>query len=257
MPVTLMNDSNLVIRELLALLTHELVEGGARAVVLMGSYARGDAADHSDIDLTVVGDGAPSISLRNGIMVVIGWSKAETLRADFTEPLRAGAAIPGWWRAIILNDPDGVAAQLQDVSQRWTWNDVGQATCDAAVAREMAGLAEEVHKLVNGLNQHRQTMAAVQRNILVLRMAGIMALHHRMLYESENRLWDEVAACVGGSWAAAQARAMGLHGEPFAETCAAALELYALSARDVLPLLDSEQRAVVTHACRIAGHSLE
>ncbi len=115
----------------------------------------------------------------------------------------------------------------------------------------------EVHKLVGNLELERQMAAAVQRSVLALRMARIMAVHHRILYDTENYLWDVVSERMGDRWAAAQSRALGLGGESQEEASEASLELYTMAAEEVRHLLNARQRDVVSHACALASRPWE
>ena len=90
--------------------------------------------------------------------------------------------------------------------------------------------------------------AAVQRSILAVRPARILAVHRHPLYGSENRLWDLDVDAVGEEWRLAQSVAFGLAGGPFKETCRVALELYNLTVGEPRSLLDDRQRRVVCHA---------
>lgn len=242
-----------IIEPVLDLITAELAVEGAQAVVVMGSFARGDASPHSDIDLLAVGEGQGRYERRGGHLCVGSWSSAEAVLASFSDPAAVGAVIPGWREARILYDPDRTAALLQAQAQAWTWDQIERSACNAYVAREIAGLAEEAHKLVAALERGARLTAAVQRNVLALRMAGIMAVHNRLLYGTENRLWDLVAAALGDPWASVQARAMGLGGESFEDTCRAALHLYVLAAQAARDVFDAAQQAIVDHACALAG----
>ena len=237
-------------------LADELIEAGAQAVILVGSQARGDAHAHSDIDLLALGDG-PGYRLvrRDGHLIALTWQTAAACRESFTQPFAVGSVVPGWRGAVLLRDPAGQAAVIQAEAQRWTW-DMVAGSVDALVAEEVTGYGEEVHKLVGALAGGKSLLAAVQRDVLALRLGPIMALHHRLLYDTENRLWELVAARMGARWSAAMKRAFGLGSERFDETCAAALELYSLAAAEVWPLFDERQRAVVEHACCLAGHPL-
>jgi hypothetical protein len=236
----------------------ELAGAGAEAVILFGSHARGDAHPHSDIDLLAVGDGPEyTLSRREGCLLSVSWLTADRIRAGFTRPWQVGWMVPGWQEATLIHDPAGVAAALQGMARTWTWEAVGEATCDRAVADEITGFAEEIHKLVGALTDGRDFMAAVQRNILAFRMGVIMALHLRLLYGTENVLWDRVAERMGPEWATDQARAFGLDGESLAESAAGALALYVRAARAADRLFTAEQRAVVAHACHLAEHPPE
>ena len=150
--------------------------------------------------------------------------------------------VPGWREALVIHDPEGKAGPLK-------------RRCDAWVAEEITSLAEEAHKLVAALRAGHRTMAAVQRSVLALHPAQILAVHRRILYGSENRLWDLVAETetMGGEWHVAQSAALGLNEEPLEETCRAALQLYGLAVDNVCQLLGESQRGVPKHARLLAA----
>jgi hypothetical protein len=127
---------------------------------------------------------------------------------------------------------------------------------DRWVAEEITGYAEEVHRLVGNLQLQRRSAAGVQRSVLAICMAKILGVHLRILYDTENRLWDLVSARMGAKWAQLQSDALGEGGQSFEETCMAALQLFVLAAQEVRNLLDQRQYQVVAHACEIAGQSL-
>ncbi|HUG13734.1 MAG TPA: nucleotidyltransferase domain-containing protein [Thermomicrobiales bacterium] len=228
-------------------------ERGAVASILTGSFARGDAHPESDLDLHFIGDGPDyELSRVDGLLVSQSWSLAAAHRAGFRDPGRAGAAVPAWRGALILLDPDNFARELQQEATRWTWDVIGDDTLNAWVAGQITGYAEEIHKLVVAIERGRTTTAGIQRSILALRLGVVMSVNCRLLYDSENRLWDMVGEALGGAWASAQARALGSRGESFDETCAAALELYG-HAVDASPARFSvTQHDVIQHARDIA-----
>lgn len=234
----------------------EAAGAGARAVVLTGSHARGDATEHSDIDIVVLGRG-PEYRLhrRGAYLVSVEWRSPAAERAILRTPRTVGAAVPGWRDAIILHDPTGVAERLQRAAVAFRWDPIASA-CDAWVANEITGFAEEVHKLVGARRQHHAHTAAVQRTLLAVRLAPILAVHLRILYGTENVPWDRVGDAMGARWRRAQTRALGEGGDSLAVTCRAALELYAMAVDAGWRLLDTPQRAVVRHACAIAGHDV-
>ena len=95
------------------------------AVWLAGSHARADAVSHSDIDIGVIaepGDGpAYRLDRRDGHLLSVAWTTAEATRASFDDPAVLGAAVPGWRGAVLLHDPEGIAAALQREAQAWDW----------------------------------------------------------------------------------------------------------------------------------------
>lgn len=231
----------------------ELAGSGARAVVLVGSHARGDAGPESDLDLLVVGPDSYSWRLerREGLLVSVSSHSFEEHRRAFEDPASVCTAVPGWREAVVLHDPEGLAASLVGEAKEWTWGPL-ERRCDAWVAEEIAGFAEEVHKLVAALGSGSLSTAAVQRSLLAVRLAPVLAVHRRILYGSENRLWDLVSAAMGEGWREAQSAALGLGGESLERTCAASLRLYGLAAGEVAPLFSGRQAAVVRGAYEVA-----
>ncbi len=230
----------------------ELVSNGAEAVMMVGSHVRGDAYGESDVDICAIGRGR-SYSLRraDGFLVSISWSTAKSWRRKLREPSEAGGAVPALRSAIILHDPRGVAVALKREAAEWTWDVLGKHR-EAWVADEFTGWAEEVHRLIGNIELGRPWAAAIQRSLLAVRLAPVLAVHHRILYDTENQLWDLVGKEMRGTWPRKQSAAFGIGGQTFAETCIAALELFILAAEEIGPVLNRQQREVVRHACAIA-----
>ena len=189
---------------------------------------------------------------RGGLLVSVSSQPSEAYRREMADPGSVCTAVPGWREAMVLHDPEGKAGTLIEDAMAWTWGPL-ELRCDGWVADEITALAEEAHKLVVALRVGYRTTAAVQRSVLALRPAQILAVHRRILYGSEHRLWDLVAEAMGEEWRVAQSAALGLNGEPFEETCRAALKLYGLAVDDVYQLLDERQRGVANHARLLAA----
>jgi hypothetical protein len=229
-------------------LVPELAAQGAAAVALTGSHARGEAMPGSDLDLLVVGDGpAYRIDVRDGVLVAQSWATEDEHRARLNRPAAVGTCVPGWRAAVVLHDPSGIAGRLRQEALEWSWDPLGE-DCDRWVAEEITGLAEEAFKIRAALRQGRMLMAAVQRTVVALRLAPILAVHHRMLYGTENVLWDVVGERMGPEWRRVQAAALATRSEPLDAGCAAALELFGMATRSVWELMDARQRAVVSQA---------
>lgn len=239
------------IADLARTVASDLVAEGAKAVVLAGSQARGDATDLSDIDLYVIGSG-PAYTLRvvRRRLVAISWRTGDDERRALRQPASVGAVVPAWRAAHVLHDPDGVAEALKREAAAFDWAAISTA-CDEWVADATIGYAEEVLKLVAARRADDRLLAAVERSVLALRLPRVMAVHHRLLYDSENRLWHWVAEAMGDEWAAAQAEVLGLALSEDAD--GAALQLFTLAANEVRPLLTPVQAAVVDLALRVAS----
>ena len=232
----------------------ELSGDGAGAAVPVGSHARGDAGPESDVDVLAIGPRTFIFRLehRGGLLVSASSQPSEAYRREMADPGSASTAVPGWREAVVLHDPEGKAGALIEEARAWTWGSL-EWRCDGWVAEEITALAEEVHKLVAALRAGYRTRAAVQRSVLALRPAQILAVHRRILYGSEHRLWDLVAEAMGEEWHVARSAALGLNGEPFEVTCRAALKLYGLTVDNVYQLLDERQRGVANHARLLAA----
>lgn len=236
---------------------------GARAVLLTGSFATGTAHERSDIDLIVVYSARPraadssvdyGLAVRSGRLVSINRRTVAACRQRLLDPQRVGSHVPGFRDAIILADADGIGGRLQWRARAWRWDEIA-ARADAWVAAELTGFAEEIHKLVAALERGQAYTAAVQRSVIALGLAPRMAVHHRILYGSENVLWDLVAARMGSGWAAAQSAAFGAGGEDIDASSRAALRLYALATAAAAALFDARQRRVVAAAVAAAKPS--
>lgn len=234
-------------------ITEELVDSGARAVALVGSHAVGDAGPESDLDLLAIGPApcAWSLQRRCGLIVSVSSRPLDEYRESFTLPQDVCSVVPGWRGAVILHDPEGLAASLVREARDWTWGPL-ERRCDAWVAEQVTGYAEEVHKLVAALRNGNTSTAAVQRSLLAVRLAPVLAVRRRILYGSENRLWDLASDAMGEEWRREQARALGQGGESFEETCRAALKLYKLATVEADPLLNEMQREIVCYALAMA-----
>jgi hypothetical protein len=240
-----MDDS---IQRLVESLSKRLLEQGAKATALVGSHARGAATEYSDIDVFALGEGPHEWLERvDGRLVAVYWWTTEEARQRMIKPDSALLAVGGWATAVVLDDPYGIAAELQAEARDWSWDKLaGEA--DAWVADKTVGWAEYVQKLVGALESGRTLDVCAIRAELALRLCEVLAVHRRVATDSENGLWETVAEAGGPEWRSAQERAFGVHGGDVQETAAGALELVELLAREVEPLVDDRQRAVIDHA---------
>lgn len=247
------------VRVVLAAHLPDLIRDGARAALLVGSYARGVAQPHADIDLIVIGDGPPyRLQRAEAHLLSISWRTPDELRTEMHSPPACAATVPGLRAARHLHDPDGIAQMLQQEALAWTWQSVGDDALDDWVAAAISGYAEEVQKLVGATMAGDRRKQTIQRSILALRLAIPLAVHLRLLYASEDHLWSLVDAGMGAAWQRAQAVALGegtesvVHSSPeFDAQAAAAGELFVLACRRIDALFDAQQRAVVAHAIRL------
>lgn len=237
------------LRNALAEVVSDLIAQDADAVLLTGSHARGEAHSESDIDLVVLGQTARRTLLvrRGALLLAESWQSSEDVRQAFQSPEKVGTEVPGWRGAVILHDPRGLAAELKKEAEVWDWELLGDAP-DRWVADSITGLAEEIHRLVGDLRRGEPTSAAVQRSVIALHLAPIMAVHKRILYGTEHGLWDRMAEHLGAEWKAAQADALGVTAVSIEQGSKAAIALFQLAVGEVRSLLTEEQARVIDAA---------
>jgi hypothetical protein len=184
---------NRAVMDVCQALAHRLAGQGAEAVVVFGSWVRGDAYEESEVDIHAVGKRPHGMLERyHGFLVSVSWATSRQNRQAFKDPSKVGGIIPAWRNAVILYDPTGTAKALKQEALRWQWDILGKRA-DRWVAEELTGYAEEAHRLIGSLQLQRESAASVQRSLLAIHMAPMLAVHHRILYDSENRLWDLVS----------------------------------------------------------------
>lgn len=236
--------------------TKELVADGAQAVFLTGSHARGDANEHSDLDLRVVGEGPEKkLKRHDEFLIAISWMTLDEHREAFDDPSEVGSVVPGWKSAVILHDPEQIAERFKKEAEDWDWDRISDKA-DEWVAKEVTEYAEEIHTLLGNLEDEKPAAAAAERSQLAMHLAQVMSVHKRILYESENDLWDLVADAMGGRYGELQKKALAQPEIELEDSAAAARQLFAIAAAEVRGLLEDDQREVVAHACEIAGYPL-
>jgi predicted nucleotidyltransferase len=223
----------------------------ALGIVLIGSVAAGTDHPHSDIDLLVATDTGHGTQVlhRDGRMVTLTRKTPADLEAALTRPWEAVTAVAPWRRAHLLHDPDHRMRALQATAAAWTWDAIPDAATWAA--GELVGLAEEVHKIHGMLTQGRARAAAANRLITALALPTPMAAADRILVESENDLWDAVAAAEGPHWARSWDLAAGVTAAGHETGCRAALDLYRHAAAKLTTHLDGEARTIVATAASL------
>jgi predicted nucleotidyltransferase len=211
------------------------------AVVLVGSFARGEAHPLSDLDVICLGNDLPAYELtvwNSRLMALQGKSVAQAQK-DLLDPAVCAQAVPAWRSARILYDPDGVAATVQTQAQTWDWPLV-QRELEQWAAKTVTDFAEEALKLLAAIRDRRDVAAVVQAQLIALHLTPVMAAAHHELFASENALWHGIAG--DPEWYAALARVLR-SGRRSAARGVVGLYLYAVDA--TYAWMTQRQRAVV------------
>jgi predicted nucleotidyltransferase len=241
------------IRALAERVSRRLVEQGAKATLLTGSHARGNARPDSDVDVFAVGEGPSGwMEVADGRLVSVYWWSAEETRRRMLDPEFAVLAVRAWRDGILLDDPTGVGVELQREANEWTWEKI-EREADAWVAEKLAVWAEYVMKLAAAVGANRRLDAGAIRAQLVVELAELFAVRRRVVEESENGFWETLADLGGGRWRTALERAL-LDGDEEAAN-AGVVELFTLLVEDTRESLDERQQAVVAHGLAAADAS--
>ena len=237
-------------------IAEELSRDGAEAIILTGSWARSDAHPQSDLDIRVIGDGdSKKLIRREPFLASIAWMTQEEHEEGFKDPAEVGSVVPGWRSAEILYDPESKAAKLKERAEAWDWAEI-EDDIVSWVGNQIAKQAEEVHTLFTNHDLGLRSAAAAQCAMVALELAPILAVHHRILYETEKELWDLVCKEMPDEWKAAQETALGEHGGSLAVTSAAAFRLFLIASDTVADVLDADQAAVVKHSRSLAEEGI-
>lgn len=218
-----------------------------RAIVLMGSFARGDAGPYSDVDLVRFLDSdtadppGKGSHLQHGRLLMVSHVIPDLVQRWFTEPRLVLETIAGLRRARPLYDPDGIFAAIQQRAHAFTWDgSMGHKAADAA-SEELVGWIEEAHKGMEGLRRNHIGRMLNARHGFSWGLIKVMALHHRLLISGDNAFFDEVNTAVGSDteWSQLSRLTFGI-GPPVSlrRQVIAGLHLYALTA----DLLDNHLR---------------
>jgi hypothetical protein len=195
------------------------IRDAVRGLALMGSYARGDAGPHSDVDLLRLVE--PGVNLPDGgshlmagRLVTVGTRTPEAAEAIFTSPLDASTFVAGLAAAKILYDPQGDFAALQRRAQAFVWDAAMRQRANAWAGQEMVGLIEEVHKGLEGLRRNDVGRLLNARFGLSWGLSRVMQVARGVLVTGDNAMWDEINAAVGDAeWVRLRRRVFGIEGE--------------------------------------------
>ncbi|MEZ4713332.1 MAG: nucleotidyltransferase domain-containing protein [Caldilineaceae bacterium] len=231
---------------------------GVRAIVLLGSHARGDAGPYSDVDLQRLVDDAPGAlpsgdsHLIDGHLVVVGTVTPAAVEAWFSEPQQATNMMAGLQPARVLIDRDNYFAQIQSRARNFRWDDAMQAKANAYASEQMVGWIEEAHKALQGLMYDDVGRMLLGRFGLSWGLLGLVKVQRGIMLTTENEMLARVIESVGvdTEWARLCRTAFGLHETGHAppsvhEEVRAGLRLYVETARLLANAIQAEHAPLI------------
>jgi len=229
---------------------HEYGDGTV-GVLLTGSFARGTATRHSDVDLIVSSaeicvDGQ-RVFRHCGKLVNLEIQSRDTLAAALTDPRSICRYLAARTHSVPLVDQDGF---LQDLLKKarnfeWTTDLIFKAQRDAA--SELVSWLEEVHKGIVGLESDDSGRLLQAVHGCSWGMLRVAQLHHRVLENSDNRVVDDVMAAMGShsTWSTLLKTAIGITGASLAVRVEAGLRLFCATCELVQPSLLADEMRVI------------
>jgi len=228
---------------------------------IVGSFARGQESKYSDVDFDIFVSKMPEneydrYTLRywDGKLVSLKYTVLDDERAALTEPRRAIWAVPGLSGMKIVLDKDGSLTELQKMARKFDWS-LLQPTADEFAGEMILGNAEEVHKILSGLDRKHESTVLYATWGLVKGMLEAVAVQRGLMIVSENRYFDLIQESVGmdTKWVSAFRTAWGLNStsSQYQSRGAAALTLYRLTAAMFDEFIPDKHRDVVKNTLRL------
>lgn len=241
-----------------------------KALVLMGSHARGDAGPYSDVDLVRFvaesdGDlpGAGS-HLQEGVLIVVSNVTPSQVEGWFIDPKAATDTIAGLRVARALIDRHATFAAIQARAQAFVWDETLQGKADLWASEQMVGWIEEVHKGLEGLRRRDPGRLLNASFGLSWGLSSVVKVQRGVLVSGDNGFFTEVAAAVGAETAWSQLRAIAfgvadVHGRPpsLRERVVAGLHLYGLTAELLGPAIQPEHAPLIAETIQLINGEIE
>ena len=243
---------------LLQTLVAEWDDDNTLAISITGSHARGDAMRYSDVDVWRFVRAMPddpfaeyTLEERDAYLISVSLKTFDGLREAMTQPQQALFAVPAVRQMRVLLDKTGELARIIEEIQQFTW-EVLQAQADREASHHLYGLAEEVHKIMNGLAQADDQLMIYGLYGLIVNLTQAVALHRGVMVLSENNFFRQTQQTVGmdSAWTHEHRIALGLAVASPPMRARAGLRLYRETAALLDSIILSEHRPMIEYTLR-------
>jgi len=246
----------------------QLEDENTIGVTLTGSYARGEGGRYSDVDIhhyirKIPAKVTETYFLRyiNDYLVSITLITLEAENVCLRDPQKAIWAVPGLRHEHILLDKDGSIAALIESASKTTWEQL-QTDADDYASWNLSGCAEEIHKILAGLEQRDESKTLYALWGLTRGLADTLLVQRGILIPTENAYIDLAQAAAGwtSDWTHQFRLAIGLDPLPSQKSAfigygVAGLRLFCETARLLQNILLPEDAAVVNRTVGIIAEA--
>lgn len=230
---------------------------GLHAVSVVGSAARGDVNEWSDIDLHAYVR-LPSQKLEprtralGGRLVMVATDTIEDGRAELRTPERAIWAVPAFRDMRILLDHDRQLAALKEEAETFEWSAL-RDEAERSERRRLEASAEYVHKIRAAIERRDEGAALHAAGALVGRCTRAIVTARGIFVRTENEYYRKAQEAAGPEWTKRHRHCFGLAWDgPVALDASAqalaAVRLYEETVRVLDDILDAEAREVTQRA---------
>jgi hypothetical protein len=234
-------------------------------ITMAGSIARGEGDRYSDIDIQHYVRLAPetkveanSLRYLDGFLVSIHASTLEEETTGMHRPHRAIWVLPGLQQARILLDKDGSVARLIECARNFRWQDI-QPAADAMASWQLCSLAEEIHKILSGLEAGDESKTIYAVTSLFFDLVETLLFQRGILVPTENAYFDLAQKSAGrnSEWTRQLRLAAALDPLPpgipvYMSRGVAAMNLYRLTAGLMAGILRPQEAAVIQRSIAIS-----
>ncbi len=244
----------------------ELDNESVRAIILRGSYARGDAIPHySDVDFTLIIHEAAGHNLpkcffwRQGYLVSVSTHSYAAYRERLTKPEQAIFAVTGVREAQILLDKDGEFHHFQKEVAHFQWTPL-QDDANAYAGQKLMLLSEIILRTLKVLVFSDDTLLAKMLLDILMDSTEAIAVQRGILVVGQN-YWQAVQESIGynSAWTYYQKIASGnsaTASPTLRERAIAALHFYQETCRLLQTHLLSEHMEVIEPLLKLIEQTL-
>jgi len=240
------------------------------ALVLMGSYARGQAHQYSDVDLarftSAYGDGR-SQEFRGLIadqLVVVNNLGPTAVNDIFTKPEIASSYLAGLRFARPLRDRNNTFADIQARAQAFTWDSDMQMKANQWASEALAGWSEDMRKGLAGLITNDIGRLLSARFASSWGLSRIMQIQRGVLHTSGHDFYHAVSDAVGtgSEWVRLRRIAFAISGASdsaptLREQVVAGLQLYIETAQLLETALQPEDKPLIKQTIELIQDGLK